>query len=393
MGDRTEAAEAPATPEPLAAPFSRRRFAQLFGAGIAGAALAPLAGPAEAVEPVLRLTRAAAAGVVRLSSNENPRGPSAAALQAMRRAFDLAWRYPDEHVDALAGDVARLHGVDRRQVILGNGSSEVLHFAAAAFVSPGRPLVAADPTFEAILRYAEASGASALTVPLAAGYRHDLPKMLATAPDPGLFYVCNPNNPTGTITPKAELRAFLDQVPAKTPVLVDEAYHHYAEDAEYESVVPLIATHPNLIVARTFSKVYGMAGLRCGYAVSSAETVERLAARAPWDDVNIMAIAAARASLADAAHVERGRRENREAKAMTYAGLERLGLHPLPSATNFFMVDVGKDVGPLIAALKERRVEVGRRFAAMPTHLRVTVGTREQMQAFLAAFRAVGSTA
>ncbi len=390
MEDRAEAtlAAEPAIDSPLAQPFSRRRFAQLFGAGIAGAALAPLAGPAEAVEPALRLTRAAAAGVVRLSSNENPRGPSATALQAMRRAFDLAWRYPDEQVDALAADIARLHGVERRQVIVGNGSSEILHQAAAAFAGPGRPVVAADPTFEAILHYADADGAGSVKVPLAAGFRHDLAKMLAAAPDPGIFYVCNPNNPTGTVTPRAELRAFLDQVPAKTPVLVDEAYHHYAEDAEYESVVPLVATHPNLIVARTFSKIYGMAGLRCGYAVAAPETIERLAARAAWDDVNVMAIAAARASLADAGHVERGRRENREAKALTYAGLERLGFHPLPSAANFFMVDVGRDVAPLIAALKERRVEVGRRFAALPTHLRVTVGTREQMQAFLAAFRA-----
>jgi histidinol-phosphate aminotransferase len=386
MGDQTT----------LIQPFSRRRFAQLFGAGIAGAALAPLAAPVSGLEPaglepVLRLVPAAAGGVVRLSSNENPRGPSAAAFQAMRRAFDLAWRYPDEQVDALAADIARLHGIERRQVIVGNGSSEILHQAAAAFAAPGRPVVAADPTFEAILHYADADGAGSVKVPLATGYRHDLAKMLAASPDPGLFYVCNPNNPTGTVTPRAELRAFLDQVPVKTPVLVDEAYHHYAEDGEYESVMPLVAAHPNLIVARTFSKIYGMAGLRCGYAVAVPETIERLAARAAWDDMNVMAIAAARASLADAGHVERGRRENREAKAMTYAGLERLGFHPLPSATNFFMVDVGKDVASLIAALKERRVEVGRRFAAMPTHLRVTVGTREQMQAFLAAFRAVAT--
>jgi len=373
----------------MAQPFSRRRFAQLFGAGLAGAALAPLA-PA-AAEPVLRLVAGAAAagGVVRLSSNENPHGPSPAALDAMRRAFGLAWRYPDEHADELALAIAKLHGVDRRQVLLGNGSSEILHVCAAAFAAPGRPVIAADPTFEAILRYAEADGAEAIKVPLAAGYRHDLPRMLAAAPEPGLFYVCNPNNPTATVTPKDEIRAFLGQVPAKSMVLVDEAYHHYAEGGDYESVIPLVASHPNLIVARTFSKIYGMAGLRCGYAIASPETIAGLAKRASWDNVNIMALAAARASLGDAGHVERGRRENRAVKSVVYAELEGMGFHPIPSATNFFMVDVGTDVAPLVAAMKARHVEVGRRFAAMPHCMRVTVGTREQMQAFLAAFRHV----
>jgi histidinol-phosphate aminotransferase len=380
--------------DPITQPFSRRRFAHLFGAGLAGAALAPLAPgtPEAGASPLLRLVRAAAAdagGVVRLSSNENPHGPSPAALEAMRQAFGLAWRYPDEHMDALAGALAKLHGVDRGQILLGNGSSEILRLAALAFAAPGRPVVAADPTFEAILHHAEADGAEAIKVPLASGYRHDLPKMLAAAPDPGLLYVCNPNNPTGTVTPKDELQAFLGQVPAKTMVLVDEAYHHYAESADYASVIPLLGAHPNLVVARTFSKVYGMAGLRCGYAVANAEAIERLQKRASFDNVNIMALAAAQASLGDTAHVERGRRDNREVKAMVYAGLEKLGLHPIPSDTNFFMVDLGRDVGPLIAAMKERRVEVGRRFAAMPNCMRVTVGTRAQMQSFLGAFREV----
>src|SRR6185295_11790460 len=147
-----------------------------------------------------------------------------------------------------------LHGVGAAQVVLGDGSSEILKLAAAAFTAPGRPVVAAEPTFEAVLHYAGATGAEQRKVPLAASYHHDLDRMLAAAPSPGLFYLCNPNNPTGTVTPKAAVAEFLNRAPETSIVLVDEAYHHYADgvDKEYESVAPLLAKHPNLIVARTF---------------------------------------------------------------------------------------------------------------------------------------------
>ena len=370
--------------------LSRRSFAQLLGAGVASAVLSPAAAAA-AVNPALRQDKEQPLPdrVIRLSSNENPRGPSPAALDAMRAAFGLAWRYPDEHGEALAKDIAGLHGVDPKQVVLGDGSSEILKLCAAAYTGPDRGLVIAEPTFEALAHYAGASRAETRRVPLTSDYRHDLPGMLAAGPQAGLFYLCNPNNPTATVTPAAEVKAFLAKLPAGAMALVDEAYHHFAEGGGYESVIPLVATTPGLVVARTFSKIYGMAGLRCGYAVASPEAAERLRAEQSWDSLNIMAIAAARASLKDTAHVERGRRENSEVKAELCARLDSMGYRTIPSFANFLMIDLRRPVKPVIEALRQRRVEVGRVFPAMPRFLRVTLGTGDQMHGFLAAFAQV----
>jgi histidinol-phosphate aminotransferase len=367
----------------IAQPLSRRGFVQILGAGAAAAALRPQWAAA------LRLAEvpASASGVVRLSSNENPYGPSPAALNAMRRSFDLAWRYPDEAADALVAELAKLHAAPGDHILLGDGSSEILKLGAAAFTGPGRSAVVAEPTFEATARYARTAGAEVVKVPLTSDYRHDLERMLPAGA--GLVYLCNPNNPTASLTPKAEVRSFLARVPATTMVMVDEAYAHYADSGDYESVIPLVKDHPNLIVARTFSKIYGMAGLRCGYAVAQPETIERLREQQAWDSLNIMALAAARASLADSAHIERSRRLNRDTRAYVGSTLAAMGYQPIPSQTNFLMADLRRDVGPVIDALKQRGVEVGRRFPAMPNCLRVTIGTRPQMEAFLAAFRKV----
>ncbi|HVT59797.1 MAG TPA: histidinol-phosphate transaminase [Thermoanaerobaculia bacterium] len=390
--------------------LSRRSFAQLLGGGIAGGAataalrsLAALPAAAEggAAAPALRPLRSlkplrllagekvAVGEVVRLNANENPLGPSPAAIEAMRGAFGLAWRYPDEHAAPLEEELAKLHGVVRRQVLLGNGSSQILQLCAAACCGPGRAAVAAEPTFEAILHHASTAGAPVLKVPLTADYRHDLPRMLAAAQGAGLIYLCNPNNPTGTLTPRDEVRAFLAQAPSQTAVVVDEAYFHFVDSADYESVIPLVREHANLVVARTFSKIYGMAGLRCGYAVAAPAMIERLRAHQPFDSVNIMALVAARASLADADHVAHGRQVNAEIRKTTVSELAAMGYRSIPSATNFFMTDLRREVTPVIQALRERRVEVGRLFPALPHFLRVTVGTAEQMRAFLAAFRQV----
>ena len=355
-------------------PISRRRFAGLLGAGIASAALRP-------VSPAAASFLAETEAAVRLSSNENPYGPPPAAFEAMRRAFDRVWRYPDEAADELAGALAKIHGVE--SVLLGSGSREILKLCAAAFTGPGRPAVLADPTFEAIARYARAAGADAIRVPLTADHRHDAARMLEAARFAGLVYVCNPNNPTGTVTP--DLRSFLARVPAGTAVLVDEAYHHYAEGDGYESLAPLAAERPNLVVARTFSKIYGMAGLRCGYAIGRPETLERLRFHQAWDSLNLQALAAAQAALGDTAHLERSRRLNRETRDWTAGELAARGFPAIPSQANFLMSDLRRDVGPVIDALHQRGVDVGRRFPARPTHLRVTIGTRPQMERFLAA--------
>jgi histidinol-phosphate aminotransferase len=381
--------------EPSAKPLSRRRFAQLVGLGVATTAVRPSLALAEKAAKAGRAAAApatvdpTASGIVRLSSNENPYGPSPAAFEAMHKAFGLAWRYPDEALDELAADLAAHHQVGADHILLGDGSTEVLLVCGAAFTGPGRPVVVAEPTFEALARHARTGGAEVKAVPLTPDYAHDLPKMLAAAGSSGLIYVCNPNNPTATITPKNALRSFLAALPEGVTALVDEAYFHFADDPDYETAVPLVKEHKNLIVARTFSKVYGMAGLRCGYAVAQPETLQRMRAHQAWDTVNIMAVAAARASLADQPHVQQSRRLIRETRSSVTAELERMGYKVLPSAANFLMVDLRRQVGPVIEALKQRKVEVGRVFPALPNHLRVTIGTKPQMQAFLQAFRQV----
>ncbi len=370
--------------------LSRRGFVQILGTGAAAVALRFPDSLAAATPAITKApARSAAGGLVRLSSNENPYGPSPAAFDAMREAFGLAWRYPDEHVDALTADLAKLHGVSADHILPGAGSSEILKIAALAFSGPGKPAVAADPTFEALARYASKNGAPVVKVPLTADYRHDVPGMLKAAAGGGLVYVCNPNNPTATITPKGQIRELIAQAPANAILLVDEAYFHYAESPDYETVIPLIHDHPNLIVARTFSKIHGMAGLRLGYAVAMPQTIASLRDQQAFDSLNILVVVAAQASLKDPAHLENSRRLNRETRDWLRTSAAGMGYKPLPSETNFMMIDLKKDVAPVIAALKGKGVEVGRRFPAMPECLRVTVGTRPQMEAFLAAFRTV----
>lgn len=388
--------------------ISRRRFAQLAGVGAAAVIARPTIAMPETVFSTL--PRVGAGGLVRLNSNENPYGPSLQALKAMTEAFNLVWRYPDEHADALLETLAKINGVTRDQIVLGDGSGEILKICAAAFTgpmsgsrqpielskptrgpalvfTPGRgTLVVADPTYEAIVNHARVNRAEVVKVPLNKAYAHDLPRMLATARE-GLIYICNPNNPTASITPKAEIRAFLAKVSPATMVLVDEAYFHYADNAQYESVIPLIKDHPNLIVARTFSKIYGMAGMRCGYCIAQKETLQKMRPHLTWDSVNILALAAANASLNDPEQVENGRTWNRQTRQFVSDEITKLGYQYIPSEANFMMIDLKQPVKPVIDGLKQRNVQVGRVFPSLPTHLRVTIGKQAEMEAFLSAFR------
>jgi histidinol-phosphate aminotransferase len=375
--------------------ISRRKFAQLLGAGAAVAIVKPAFSlPTEAVEspPVGRSRPQATStstGVVRLSSNENPYGPAPKALKAMTDSFGLSCRYPDVHNDELIDALSKLNGVNRDQIVLGDGSSEILKLCAETFTGPTRGnLVSADPTFEALLNYASINGAEVVKIPLTSSFSHDLAEMGAAA-KAGLIYICNPNNPTASITPKNELREFIAKTPRQTMILVDEAYFHYADSPDYESVIPMVKDHPNLIVARTFSKIYGMAGLRCGYCVAQPETIERIRPHQMWDSVNCMALAAAVASLNDPDQVANGKRLNSEAKTFVTAEIEKMGYKQIPSQANFIMFDVKRPVVPLIKALKERNVQVGRLFPALPNHMRLTIGKKTEMEIFLSTFRQV----
>jgi histidinol-phosphate aminotransferase len=363
---------------------SRRRFALSLGAAL-GTAVARPSASAE-----VALTQATGTGGIDLSSNENPYGPSPGALEAMTRSQAVAGRYPDAAEHETIEAIARLHGMDPDRIVLGCGSSEVLRLCDAAFLSPGRTVVAAEPTFEAVLHYAKVTRAEPVVVPLTADFRHDLPAM-ARACDAraGLVYVCNPNNPTGTIVTGDELLAFLGQVPPTTVVVVDEAYHHFVEAPAYRSAVDTIERFPNVVVTRTFSKIYGMAGMRLGYAIASAANAEALRGHAAWSNVNVAVLAAARASLADEGLVARQRERLNGTRRWLSSELATDGRRSIPSETNFVMIDAGGDVNPLIAAFQARGIRVGRRFAAMPTWLRVTIGTPEETQAFLRALREI----
>ncbi|MEO8587141.1 MAG: histidinol-phosphate transaminase [Acidobacteriota bacterium] len=362
-------------------PISRRAFAGTVGVA---------AGVAFFDTPLVSRVAAAAAKRTRpedaivLSSNENPYGPSAGALEAAGKA--AANRYPDGLEEKAREAIAKHHGVAAEQVLLGCGSSEILQMADEAFCGPGKKVVAAEPTFEAVLAYAKVVHADGTKVPLTSDFRHDLPKMAAACDaSTGLVYVCNPNNPTATIVSGDEMAAFAAKVPASATILVDEAYHHFVEDPRYRSSLELIANHPNVVVARTFSKIYGMAGLRLGYAVGSKETIATMAPYASWSNTNAAVLAAAAASLADPDLVPRQRKLLNDTRKWLVGELTKQGFRTMPTEANFVMIDVGGDVTPVIQAFRAKKILVGRKFPSLPNWLRVTVGKPDEVAAFLGA--------
>jgi histidinol-phosphate aminotransferase len=262
--------------------------------------------------------------------------------------------------------------------------------ADAAFLGPEKKVVVSEPTFEAVLNYARVTHAEPVKVPQTSDFRHDLPRMAEAAGGrAGLVYVCNPNNPTGTIVTRGEVKAFLARLPESVTVLVDEAYHHFVEDERYASAFEWVGERPNLVVVRTFSKIYGMAGMRLGYAVASREKAQAMRAYACWSNANGLALAAALASLDDDQHVPRQRRLFAETRAWLTREMEKDGRRVIPSHTNFMMIDVGGDVAPIVQAFRQQGVLVGRRFPSMSNWLRVSIGTAEEMRAFVEALRAI----
>jgi len=365
--------------------LSRRQFGSRL-AGVVGAALVArrfVTLAAEARQPL-----GALGDVVRLNSNENPYGPSPKALEAMSRSQGIAGRYPDALHSRVVEAIARLHRVKPENVLLGCGSGEILKIADMAFLGPGKNVVAAEPTFEAVFEYARVTRAEAIKVPLTADGRHDLVRMArATSERTGLVYVCNPNNPTGTVVSRDDFVAFLGHVPKSTTVLVDEAYHHFVEDPRYASAFEWVDKAPNLVVVRTFSKIYGLAGMRLGYAVSSRENIRAMRQHVLWFNTNASVLEAALASLADSDHVPTFRQRMNDTRRWLCRELEKDGRRYLPSETNFVMIEVGSDVQPVIEEFRKRKILVGRKFPSMGNWLRVSIGTQKEMETFLAALR------
>ncbi len=367
--------------------FSRRKFGQSLGAVLAGAYISP-----KLFQGVTggRLKGFSRADAILINSNENPYGPSPHAIAAITGSEAVACRYPDDLYGRAISSIAQLHGVDRENVILGCGSTEILRVCDATFVGSSKQLVVAEPTFEAVTYYAKVCRANAVKIPLTSDFRHDLPAMArASASNTGLVYVCNPNNPTATINTRAEFADFLAQIPPSVYVLVDEAYFHFVEDPRYASVVDMIPQHPNLIVTRTFSKVYGMAGMRLGYAIAQKQTIQAMHRELLFDNGNTAVLSAAVASIADPEIVPTNKKRLNDTRKWVTAELTKSGYRVIPSQANFFMVDAGGDVTPVIKAFHDRKIIVGRKFPSMGNWLRVSVGKPEEMQKFLAAFREI----
>lgn len=347
--------------------------------------------PISELERELGLSR-----IIKLASNENPLGPSPKALEAVREILDELHLYPDGGGYALKTALASKLGVAFEQITLGNGSSEVLELAARIFVMPGQKVVFAEHSFAMYPIVTQAIGATALVAPAHDGsngsrFGHDLGAMAERVDaETRLVFIANPNNPTGTYLEADELRQFLKTVPDHVIVVVDEAYYEYVNAPDYPNALTWLGDHPNLIVTRTFSKVYGLAGLRVGYAVSSPEIADLLNRLRPPFNVNSPALAAAAAALADRDHLARSVSLNDSGLKQLGAAFSKRGLEFIPSVGNFIALDLGRPAAPVYEGLLRQGVIV-RPIAnyGLPNHLRVTVGTAEENEVFLNALDSV----
>jgi len=366
--------------------FSRRDFSRTIGRSLALALAAPRLSAALAAP----LPSDAVAGEIRLNGNENPYGPSPKALEALAACGTSACRYPNAAQSSVRETIARLHGVKPENIVLGCGSSEILRIAELAFLAPGQNAVAAEPTFEAVLSYARVTRAEPVKIPLTADYRHDLPRMAAACTSKtALVYVCNPNNPTGTTVHPEQMKEFVQRVPPTTLILVDEAYHHFPDGSDYASLTGWINDHPNIVVTRTFSKVYGLAGMRLGYGIGTKETISRMSAHTLGNSCNSAVLPAALAALADVDYAETCRSRINATRRWLMGELAKDGRGYTNSQANFLMIDMGTDVTPIIEQFRARNILVGRRFPSMKNFLRVTIGTQPETESFLAALREI----
>jgi len=323
-------------------------------------------------------------GPVLLNSNENPYGPWPTVMEAIHRALPYSNRYPFADVNALEAKIAELHRVKTEQVVTGCGSSEVLRVAAEVFCKPGQTLVTAIPTFESLGDYVTARGGKVRTVPLNANFEHDLPRMGAQSGEQlGLVYICNPNNPTANVTPRKDIEAFLKTLGPKTYVLIDEAYHHFAMSSpEYASFIDHPVDDPRVIVARTFSKIYGLAGIRLGYSVAAPTTAKQMRDFITYDNVNMLAAHCGVAGLEDAAGLATAVRRITADRDDFVRQAQQRNMKVIPSQANFAMMETGKPIRDLIAYFKKNNVLIGRPFHGMEDYARISFGTPEQMKIF-----------
>lgn len=325
----------------------------------------------------------------KLANNENPWGPYDSVMEAMTGAFKYGNRYgyPD---GGITEAIAAHHGVKPENVLVSAGSGEILEMVGLTFLRGGKKVVGVEPSYSQVYSHASNIKAEAILIPLLEDHRQNIPAMVRAARsyyrDVGFVYLCNPNNPTGRIVTAAEVRQLLDGIPEDIPVLIDEAYHHYVEDPAYATSVPYVLEGRPVIIARTFSKIAGLAGMRLGYAVAPRELIRMMR---PWGTGSVNAIVkwGGVAALKDTTAQERVRRMTLGLRKKAVGELASLGYPSIPSETNFFMVHIKRPVQPVIEEFRKKGVLVGRPFPPMTDYLRVSVGTEEEMGRFMVAFK------
>lgn len=347
--------------------------------------------PYQAGKPIDELQRELGlAHIIKLASNENPLGPSPAAVAACQAELADITRYPDSNGFELKAALAAQLQISPAQLTLGNGSNDLIDLIAKVFLGPDTSAIFSQYGFAIYALATQACNARGISVP-ARDWGHDLAAMAAAVEEgTRLVYIANPNNPTGTAVGRDELVAFLRSVPASVVVVIDEAYTEYVIDPDFPNAVSLLDQFPNLVVFRTFSKAYGLAGLRVGYSVSSPHLADLLnRVRAPFN-VSSLALTAAVAALGDQAYLERSRQLNQDGMQQLIKGCEALGLAFIPSLGNFLTIEVGHDAGNLYQRLLQEGVIV-RPLAPyqMPNHLRVSIGLPEENAFFLDALKRV----
>ena len=340
-----------------------------------------------AIEPSLRSIPKT--GPIRLNANENPFGPSGKVKEVLTASFDEACRYPFRVLSSFVGLIAEKEGVSKDHIVITGGSTEGLKASGLVFGGKGSEIIAADPTFQALLRYSENFSTYVHRVPLNDNMEHDLAAMARRiTAKTSLIFICNPNNPSGTLLPSEELKDFCISHDQQAVIFSDEAYYDFITEPDYPSMVELVKQDRNVIVSRTFSKVYGLAGLRIGYLIARPDMARRLKA-AVMANTNILALEAAKAALTDNEFYKFSILKTKQAKDHIYKTLDSLDLPYLKSHTNFVFFKTGRPIQELIPAMRKEGVIIGRPFPPLYEWARISTGTMEEMEVFGKALRKV----
>ena len=363
--------------------ISRRSLLRNIGLGAAAAAAS------QSLEGICLASAAekpaeAALGLIRLDRNESPYGPSDNVTIAIREGLQLVNRFPQGELEALVSAIATRHAVQPEQVILGCGSTEILRMCASAFLGPGKKLITASPGFALMTQYGRELAADVEAVPLTKQYEHNLAVMAQCAVGAtGLVYICNPHNPTGTLTARNQIEAFIRRLPATVYVVVDEAYYHYANvSAAHASFIEHPLDDARVIVTRTFSKIYGLAGMRIGYAIAAGATARHIATFRLLNGVNVAAARAARIALEDQGHVRASAQQNADSRQEFFNQANARMLRWIDSQTNFVLLNTERSSSDVVERCRKNNVLVAGGFPLMEKYVRVSLGTPAEMREF-----------